>query len=482
MVGDAVKTRERAQTGSRSRNATWRKRPPPGHVNLKCVRERRTGRVSKRTTDVALSFGIPLFSGPVLIVEPKVIPLVPGKIVLCVGPSGSGKTSVLGRIEQQRPGGCMVHRVSFPAEAAIIDRVAPWATVYEAISILTTCGLGEPHLWVQRFSELSDGEKFRARLARAVTLHTRGVSSRPLLCDEFCSNLHRRAAKAISFNLHKLVERQELVAVLACSNEDLIQDLQPHVVVRLNGHGRCDVRERRVQRRGRPSFLKSLKIEAGNKHDYDEFAAMHYRKTDELGFVDKVFVIRDKAAGDALGIVVYAHGPLELRLRNEATGGRFSRNASRLNRELRILRRLVVHPDVRGCGVGHYLVERTLPLVGTRYVECLAAMGEFNPVFEKAGMKRIGQYKLDTKRQAALDALRAMDVNPNSREFPLQVSRRRRVRDIVSAVVRDWYCGATAGGEVRVDRQSPETLAQTFRGLIGSRPVYYLWQKEKDAA
>ena len=109
-------------------------------------------------------------------------------------------------------------------------------------------------------------------------------------------------------------------------------------------------------------------------------------------------------------------------------------------------------------------------------------MGEFNPVFEKAGMKRIGQYKLDAKRQAALDALRAMDVDPNSREFPFQVSRRRRVRDIVSAVVRDWYCGSTGGGEVRVDRQSPETLAQTFRGLIGSRPVYYLWQKEKDAA
>ena len=208
---------------------------------------------------------------------------------------------------------------------------------------------------------------------------------------------------------------------------------------------------------------------------------MHYRATDELGFVDKVFVLRDGADGDTLGIVVYAHSPLELRLRNQATDKRFSRNPQRVNRELRILRRLVVHPDVRGCGVGYHLVRQTLPAVGTPYVECLATMGEFNPVFEKAGMRRIGQCGITRNRLAALDALRAMDVDPNSREFPMQVCRRRRVRAIVTRMVADWYRATTGGGESRIERQSPQTLAQTFRGLIGSRPVYYLWKKEKAA-
>lgn len=162
----------------------------------------------------------------------------------------------------------------------------------------------------------------------------------------------------------------------------------------------------------------------------------------------------------------------------KATDKWFSRNPKRVNRSLRILRRLIIHPDIRGCGLGHYLVRKTLPLVGTEYVECLATMGEFNPVFEKAGMKRIGQYEIQPQCKVALDALRAMDVDPNSREFPIQVCRRPRVRRIVAQVVHDWYATTTAEGEERAGRQSPRLLAQTFRGLIGSRPVYYLWKKE----
>lgn len=451
-----------------------------GQVDLGCVRELRLGRPSVRTAAVGMQFGIPLFGSKTTIVEPTRISLGPGRIVLLLGPSGSGKSSALMQIERQFAGGCTVQRVSFPPEAAIIDRIAPSAALSEVLSIMGSCGLGEAHLWVRPFATLSDGERFRARLARAMALHDRSAAA-PLLCDEFCSMLHRRVAKAISYGLHKLVARRRLCVVVACSQDDIVGDLQPHTIVRLRGSGRCDVEERKV-RAGKPfSLRRRLKIERGSKRDYDAFASMHYRATDELGFVDKVFVMRDGVGGELVGIVVYSHGPLELSLRNRATNGRFSRNAKRLNRSLRILRRLVIHPDLRGCGLGHYLVRKTLPQVGTRYVECLATMGEFNPVFEKAGMSRIGRYEIPPKRKAALEMLTTMDVDPNSREFTMQVCRRRRVREIVSRVVYDWYAATTAGGECRVERQSPQLLAQTFRGLIGSRPVYYLWDKDQAA-
>jgi hypothetical protein len=146
---------------------------------------------------------------------------------------------------------------------------------------------------------------------------------------------------------------------------------------------------------------------------------------------------------------------------------------------LRILRRLVIHPDVRGCGLGHYLVRRTLPMVGTDYVECLATMGEYNPVFERAGMRRVGQYEIAAPRKVALEKLREMGVDPNAADFAVIVARRPRVRHIVARIVYEWYEATTAGGERRVARQSPQFLAQTFRGLIASRPVYYLWQRTK---
>lgn len=253
-------------------------------------------------------------------------------------------------------------------------------------------------------------------------------------------------------------------------------DLQPDALIKLHGDGTHELIEH-TPRKKPISFARRMVVEEGCSRDYDAFAAMHYRKTDELGFVDKVFVLREGRGGELLGIVVYAHGPLELALRNQATENRFRRNPHRLNREMRILRRLVIHPDVRGCGLGHLLVRRTLPLVGTQYIECLASMGEVNPVFEKAGMKRIGTCATPPHRLRILRELCDQDVDPFSREFVTHVARRPRIRRIVAALVYQWYQATTAGGEKRVERQSADMLAQTFRGIVGSRPVYFLWHR-----
>lgn len=460
-------------------------------VRMACTKRATLGRPSPRTATVGMEFGIPLYAEPRVIVEPTSVPLAPGRIVLLLGPSGSGKTSALAAIERQRGGGVVVDRVRFDRDRAIVDAIAPAQPLGEALGVLSACALGEPGLWIRRFNELSDGERFRARLARAISLHRRGTVAAPLLCDEFCSVLHRRVAKAISFNLRKIVSRDGLSAVVAGSNDDIVADLRPDIIVRLTGRGMCCVEPREWRRRSRPTFATRPRIEAGSLRDYAAFSQMHYRSTDQLALVDKVFVMSERRTNDPpaggqtslvrgerlLGIVVYGYSPLELSLRRTATNGRFTRNPARLNRSFRILRRLVVHPDVRGCGLGHYLVRKTLPMVGTEFVECLATMGEINPVFEKAGMKRIGRYDVQPSRKKAIDALRAMDVSPSSREFPGKVCRSRRVRAIVARVVHDWYRSTTSEPDVRMGRQSPHQLAEIFRGLIGLRPVYYLWKR-----
>ncbi len=450
----------------------------PERISLSCRRPSVTGRPSQRTAAIATTFGLPMFGKTITILDRCDIHVGAGRIILVVGQSGSGKTTALGKIEAQLPGGRNVSRMRFTADRAIVDLVAPWDTLGEAAAALTSCGLGEPRLWVRPGCALSDGEAFRAKLARAVADHARSKVSAPLICDEFCSILHRRVARAISFSLRKLATRKGLCLVLACSNEDVIPDLQPDTIVRLEGGGAVSVQERKPTTCKPTTLRRRLSIEPGRKADYLQFAAMHYRATDELGFVDKVFVMRDGKGGDLLGIVVYSHGPLELAMRNHATNGWFSRNPSRVNRSLRILRRLVIHPDVRGCGLGHYLVRKTLPMVGTAYVECLATMGAFNPVFERAGMQRIGQYDVAKGPKLALAELEELGIDPNAREFVSQVGRRPCVREIVARVVSQWYAATTAGGERRVAYQSPEFLAQMFRSLVGSRPVYYLWQKK----
>ncbi len=452
---------------------------PPAPVNLAATRILHPPKPSPRTAAVGLAFGIPHQIGPLPVVPPIRLPLAPGTIIFLTGPSGSGKSSALEAIAAQCPAACRVDRISFRSESAVIDLIAPAAGLSAAAQILTACGLSEPQLWLRRFDQLSDGEQFRVRLAAALAGHRHAAGAAPLLCDEFCSALHPRLARALSFNLARLLRARGLCAVLAGCHDYVTTDLHPDVVVRFAAPARCTVERPPVPARPRFSLRRRLEIVLAGKRDYDAFAAMHYRPTGELGFVDRVFLLRDRARHTPLGVVVYAFAPLELAHRNRATNGWFLRRPDRLNRDLRILRRLVIHPDLRGCGLGHALVRQTMPRLGTPFVECLAALGAFHPVFEKAGMTRIGACALPPARAAALERLRALGVDPLARDFLALACRRRDVREIVAAAVRAWYAATTGGGDKRVAQQAPYTLARTFRGLIAARPVYYLWKRRK---
>ncbi len=439
---------------------------------------------SARMVEVGLRFGIPMMENGRRIAAGVELAFAPGRIILITGPSGAGKTLLLNRIGRHFPNARWVNRLPFPLDVAVVDAVAPGRPMAEAMSLLTAAGLGEPMLWMRRFAQLSEGEQFRARLARAVSLQPREGGCTPLLCDEFGSLLHRRLARAVAFNLRKRVSRDKLFLVVSTSRDDLTDALRPDRIVRLDRDGGAVVEtptDGAHSSAGAAELFGDLRIERGTLADYARFAAMHYRHQESAGFVDRVFVLREGHGGEALGVVVYGRPVLELALRNQATGRRFVRQPRLLNREMRVLKRLVVHPDARGCGLGHWLVRRTLPEAGTRFVECLAAMGAINPVFEKAGMRRIGTCLAPVARDAALRALRKAGVDPLAADFVAQVCRRPTVRRLVRERVRVWYRGATAGGgESRVERQTPTQLARTFRQLVGSEPVYLLWGRESD--
>jgi ABC-type lipoprotein export system ATPase subunit len=440
---------------------------------------------SARLVEVGLRFGVPLTAPGREIAAGLPLNVRPGTITLITGPSGAGKSLLLAAIARRFATARFVHHLEFPSDVAIVDAVAPTRPVDEALGLLTACGLGEPMLWIRRFSQLSDGEQFRARLARAISLHWRTRSTEPLdspaplLCDEFGSILHERLAKALAFNLRKLATRERLAMVIATSRCDLEEDLRPDTIVRLGGPTPLVEKAVRPRETQMLSFARRLRILRGTLADYAAFSSMHYRQRCTIGFVDKVFVCREGLDGPPLGVIVYAHPSLELKLRNQVTRHSFCRQAQRLNRELRVLKRLIIHPDVRGCGIGHWLVRRTLPLVGTRFVECLAAMGAVNPVFARAGMRRIGVCEAPDIRDKSLAQLRAAGIDPCSADFVSQVCRRPAVRRIVARCVLTWYRGMSCNSAARTAHQTPGDLARTFRQLIGSEPVYYIWAADQ---
>ena len=65
-----------------------------------------------------------------------------------------------------------------------------------------------------------------------------------------------------------------------------------------------------------------------------------------------------------------------------------------------------MHPKYRSIGLGAYLVRETLPLCGRHYVETMAVMAQYNPFFEKAGMKKITERQPD---ESVLEAIRSLE-------------------------------------------------------------------------
>ncbi|MEA3368340.1 MAG: hypothetical protein U9R68_09540, partial [Planctomycetota bacterium] len=157
-----------------------------------------------------------------------------------------------------------------------------------------------------------------------------------------------------------------------------------------------------------------LHVEPGTMADWHAMAPLHYR-SHHAGAVTDVFRMvyapgrgnltracpTQRTGGQAasgtratrVGVIVYARPALSLAARNRATGGRYrtaglgrTSPARLLNREVRLVSRVVIAPNWRGLGLAARLVAETLPKVGTPYVEALAAMGHVHPFFERAGM------------------------------------------------------------------------------------------------
>jgi hypothetical protein len=86
-------------------------------------------------------------------------------IGVVVGPSGSGKTSI-GRQIFGEP--APFWTPEWPQDAPIIDAIAPEGDFNAVTAALGSVGLGSVPTWLRPYPVLSNGEKFRADLARLV--------------------------------------------------------------------------------------------------------------------------------------------------------------------------------------------------------------------------------------------------------------------------------------------------------------------------
>jgi len=162
--------------------------------------------------------------------------LAPGKILLITGPSGAGKSTLLRQLDSR----CLYPSVNLAAiklpRCACVD-CFPNLSLEAALEHLARFGLGEVWAYLRSPMQLSEGERFRLRLAIAFDAaarlaagsHAHGAA---IVADEFASCLDRITARIIARNLRRtLTPQSPLCLLLATAHDDLQDALRPDHVI-----------------------------------------------------------------------------------------------------------------------------------------------------------------------------------------------------------------------------------------------------------
>ena len=147
----------------------------------------------------------------------------PWTIGLIVGPSGSGKTT----IARQAFGDSVLTRDPWPADRAVIDAMGD-GSIQRLVGALSAVGFSSPPDWLKPYRVLSNGQQFRADLARAL------LSGGDLLVfDEFTSVVDRTVAKVAAFAAAKAVRSGKFCKrfVAVSCHDDIRQWLEPDWIV-----------------------------------------------------------------------------------------------------------------------------------------------------------------------------------------------------------------------------------------------------------
>jgi GNAT superfamily N-acetyltransferase len=164
------------------------------------------------------------------------------QIGLIVGPSGSGKSTVA----RQAFGENLYCGAEWPNDRAVVDCFGE-LSVRHVVDLFTAVGFGSPPSWVKPYGVLSNGERFRCDLARALAKAADGGERRaecqkcpigpqpsalspPLVVfDEFTSVVDRNVARVCSAAIAKGIRRGHIPCrfVAVTCHYDIAEWLEP---------------------------------------------------------------------------------------------------------------------------------------------------------------------------------------------------------------------------------------------------------------
>ena len=144
-------------------------------------------------------------------------------IGVIVGNSGTGKST----IAKELFGDILINGFDYKAKS-VIDDMPKNATMDDISKMFYAVGFGSVPCWLKPYNVLSNGEKMRVDLARALL-------EKEVICfDEFTSVVDREVAKTACIAINKAVKRQDKQFVAVSCHFDILEWLQPDWVFDTN--------------------------------------------------------------------------------------------------------------------------------------------------------------------------------------------------------------------------------------------------------
>lgn len=252
--------------------------------------------------------------------------------------------------------------------------------------------------------------------------------------------------------------------------------------------------ERTPGAKPRFSLLDGMRVERGDKSDWDQLHDLHY-KAENLPAGPR-FWRCVTADGDLVGIVVLSTVSLLLAPRHKVfpklkpgNDSHFTNvhRATFLNANFKRAARIVTDTMYRGIGVAYRMVNLAMRMEGMKFIEIQSSMSKFNPFDVKAGFKHAHLRSAAAYEQGLKFMRSQFSAHPADHQAVMtelnSFTPAHKAR--VMKAMQEFYYRHSArektgsnlhAGTGKVQGMEPAHLLRELQQLVFASPVYGIWQ------
>lgn len=238
------------------------------------------------------------------------------QVGLIVGKSGTGKTTIAKQLFEN----AYITNFEYSAET-ILDDMPKECSLEQITNAFNSVGFSSPPSWLKPYSVLSNGQKMRVDLARAIL-----DEKKFFVFDEFTSVVDRNVAQIGSFAMQKAIRKTDKQFIAVTCHFDVQDWLMPDWVFNTDT---MTFQDFEGQKKNRPEIKFEI-FQTADKSIWKMFAKYHYLSHTHNNAANVFIVmVNDEIAG----FISILHLP-------------------NIDKTIKKVHRLVILPDYQGAGIG----------------------------------------------------------------------------------------------------------------------------------